>query len=89
MNCAYPDCSSITTAFGWCIFHLSSAEAEQRKPSSCCICGTKGPVVWEHEHSTGKFRGWTCQRCNMIMGIAHDDPVLLKGIAEYLIGRNT
>lgn len=33
-------------------------------------CSTRLHV--EHDHKTGKFRGWACPRCNMVIGIAEN-----------------
>lgn len=38
----------------------------------------------EHCHLTGKFRGWTCARCNMILGYVGDSSKLLESFIKYL-----
>lgn len=52
----------------------------------CDCCG--GPpsankrLSIEHSHVTGKFRGFVCDNCNLMLGHAKDDPErLLAGVA--------
>ena len=42
----------------------------------------------DHDHETGKVRGLLCSHCNVILGMANDDPSILEGIIEYLRGAN-
>lgn len=53
-------------------------------PNNCEVCGDKGRICWDHDHKTGKFRGWLCDKCNITLGQARDDPVLLRKLADYL-----
>lgn len=62
----------------------SAYEAESRMHSSverwqagrCAICGevptarnrTSRTLVWDHDHSSGRFRGYLCWRCNSTEG---------------------
>jgi hypothetical protein len=39
---------------------------------------------WDHDHTTGQFRGWLCHRCNVSLGLMADDPVRLRAAADYL-----
>jgi hypothetical protein len=41
-------------------------------------------TVFDHDHRTGKFRGWLCSDCNKILGLAHDNPMVLRKLAIYL-----
>lgn len=38
----------------------------------------------QHEHVTGKFRGWLCRRCNTVLGMIEDDTNLLEMLIAYL-----
>jgi len=38
----------------------------------------------EHSHKDLRFRGWSCWVCNQIIGLAHDDPKLLRKLATYI-----
>lgn len=59
------------------------------KPNTCEVCSipekdlTKG-LFWDHNHKTGKFRGWLCVRCNSALGHAKDNPNILRELANYL-----
>ena len=47
-------------------------------------CSQSARLSIDHCHSTGRVRGVLCQRCNRLLGMAKDDPVLLKTAAIYL-----
>ena len=60
-------------------------------PARCEICGVKFEPTdrstreqWDHNHNTGKGRGWLCQQCNTGLGCLGDNPRLLEVAAEYL-----
>ena len=52
----------------------------------CALCEELliDKIVVEHNHKTGKVRGLTHQKCNMIVGIVRDDINLLKKAIKYL-----
>ena len=56
----------------------------------CACCRTdlaalpSRQVHVEHEHKTGKIRGITCMRCNIMIGFGRDDPNRLRAVADYL-----
>ena len=43
----------------------------------------------DHCHATGRVRGILCQRCNLILGHAKDQPSVLIAAAKYLTDRAT
>lgn len=58
--------------------------------SDCCEeCGIDKDLVYEHNHSTGEFRGVLCRQCNTILGLAGDSEDLLRRLADYLKERGT
>jgi DNA gyrase/topoisomerase IV subunit A len=58
--------------------------AGRPKPETCEVCGRGGPIVFEHSHKTKAFRGWTCTRCNVALGMVNDDIVVLEKLIVYL-----
>lgn len=56
----------------------------------CAICHKPNTfrgrrrLVFDHCHTTGKFRGLICHHCNLILGSAKDNPETLIAAAEYL-----
>ena len=40
--------------------------------------------VCEHNHKTGKFRGWICDYCNTVIGRAGENPATLRRLADYI-----
>jgi hypothetical protein len=60
-------------------------DAGREKPPHCEVCGdTNTRIVFDHDHATGKFRGWLCDRCNKTLGHVKDTPDLLRKLADYL-----
>jgi Recombination endonuclease VII len=53
------------------------------KVLGCEICGESN-VVLDHDHVTGQFRGWLCNKHNWMLGNARDNPDHLIAGAEYL-----
>ena len=58
------------------------------KTEQCEICGALGTICYDHDHSTGKFRGWICLRCNFALGMVKDSKELLKMLINYLNKNN-
>lgn len=60
---------------------------------ACAICGTKekgrarGRIrYWsvDHDHGTGAIRALLCAKCNTLLGLAGDDPLVLQRAIDYL-----
>lgn len=52
----------------------------------CAICATEFtsiPCV-DHDHETSAIRRLLCSGCNLILGLAGDDPEVLESAARYL-----
>lgn len=64
--------------------------AGRPKATHCEACGVafqdehfrRG--FFDHDHATGKFRGWICRECNFTLGHAKDDTERLKRLIVYL-----
>ena len=57
-----------------------------RQGIKCPICNkdiTNNPSV-DHNHATGKIRGFICNKCNLAIGNAEDSPDRLRAMASYL-----
>lgn len=54
------------------------------KPSICKICNRTGKICFDHDHKTGKFRGWICYKCNLTLGLVNDNKEILFKIIKYL-----
>lgn len=73
-------------------FELSDAEYEKLISSqgkNCAVCLKPPPsgkpfLMWDHDHKTGRLRGFLCSVCNLAVGLAEDSPSILKRMARYL-----
>lgn len=45
---------------------------------------TRPAGAFDHCHTTGKFRGLLCVKCNTMLGFAYDNPTRLREAADYL-----
>lgn len=54
----------------------------------CPICTREfqGVPNCDHDHNTGHIRGILCRSCNILLGLANDNPVVLDRAASYLRG---
>ena len=55
----------------------------------CAICRTSEPCgkgTWhlDHDHGSGAVRGLLCHYCNLMLGMARDNPSTLAAAIEYL-----
>ena len=50
--------------------------------------GGKKSGTWclDHDHKTGKFRGWICHTCNRAIGQLQDNVRILQNAIKYLEG---
>jgi len=58
--------------------------APRPKPIQCEICGGLGRICYDHDHKTGKFRGWICLRCNVAIGMVKENTETLMALADYI-----
>lgn len=65
------------------------AAAGRSMPNHCELCGVhRGPrrLHWDHDHTTGAFRGYLCSECNTGLGKLGDDVPSLERALKYLQG---
>ena len=60
------------------------ALAGRPRPVVCEVCGDPNRIVYDHDHKTGKFRGWICHNCNLVLGHARDDIKVMYKLIAYL-----
>lgn len=69
---------------------LSAKPKPHNEPFECPICGKRtiagvsSKVVLDHDHRTGKVRGWICDSCNTGIGRFKDDTELMKRAIRYV-----
>ncbi|MEK6878318.1 MAG: endonuclease domain-containing protein [Nanoarchaeota archaeon] len=65
--------------------------AGRSKPDKCEICfqypKKNQYICFDHDHKTGKFRGWICQNCNAVLGLANDNIDVLNNMIKYLLNQ--
>ena len=61
-------------------------EMSAAQGGACLLCRVVPAVglVVDHCHAIGDFRGLLCHNCNTAIGLAGDDPVLLRKMADYV-----
>ncbi len=57
----------------------------------CAICGGEPGGRYnifnvDHDHNTGEIRGLLCNNCNLLIGLAKDNPDILQCAAVYQLG---
>ena len=57
---------------------------DMMKNAKCAVCQSTKKLHVDHDHTTGAIRGVLCQSCNMALGMAKDDPIILRGLIDYL-----
>jgi hypothetical protein len=69
------------------------AEMLESQGGRCAVCGDAESARFngrvkrlavDHDHVTGRVRALLCQRCNTVIGAAHEDTGLLAKAIAYL-----
>lgn len=69
----------------WNRRHRGIPEPEYPAPECCECCENKASrLCIDHDHETGKFRGWLCVCCNSGIGKLGDTLQGLMNAVEYL-----
>lgn len=60
-------------------------------PETCEVCGNKSrdgrSLSLDHCHTTGRFRGWLCNSCNLGLGLIGDSMAAVERLHVYLAHR--
>lgn len=63
-------------------------EPTRPEPLNCEACDAppngSGSLHLDHDHTTGKFRGWLCSRCNTAIGKLGDNVAGVRRALAYL-----
>lgn len=54
------------------------------KPINCEICHKQATLAYDHDHKSGKHRGWLCRNCNVALGLINDNIEILEKAIIYL-----
>lgn len=66
-------------------------EMYEKQGGVCAICGSKEKgkhFSIDHNHDTGEVRGLLCNSCNMAIGHAKENTLILEKMIRYLNGWN-
>lgn len=66
------------------LLEIQINELKEQQGYKCKICNKKSPLVLDHDHKTGAFRGLLCSKCNTGLGMFQDNTIILKRATEYL-----
>ncbi len=89
----YKESGKVKDAQYRCRYGITSQEVALRKETqnfTCPACGSPfGTAVTavDHCHVTGKVRGIIHRQCNLMIGLAKENPLILKKAAEYLLSQ--
>jgi hypothetical protein len=63
---------------------LGIVDAPDTRPFDACeICESVTNLDCDHDHETGKVRGWLCRRCNIALGYV-EQPGWLDRATAYI-----
>jgi hypothetical protein len=54
------------------------------RPKACAICGVQHRLCIDHDHHSGRLRGYLCSQCNVAIGFFADDGERLRRAIAYL-----
>ena len=72
----------------WNAYNRQKEKARREAPpkgTKCDLCNATKRLVLDHDHVTGRFRGWICQKCNLGLGRLGDSIEGLQQAEAYLI----
>jgi hypothetical protein len=90
------ECKDCARHQGKIVANIKKLVAPPSPDHRCPICektaeeaqghSIKKKQVWcaDHNHATGKFRGWLCHKCNLGLGNFGDNQTILQASDKYL-----
>ena len=70
------------------LLRKQEAAVGRPRPDTCEVCGEKSRTKYgmhmDHNHETGRVRGWLCSHCNTALGLMRESVLLLLKLAWYL-----
>ena len=80
-NPAYRDKERL---YEWKRLGIDITTISRPRPANCEVCGIAAFLCCDHNHNTGKFRGWLCRQYNSALGLLKDNPVVIQRLGEYV-----
>ena len=78
-------CKTCASIKGKLVSKLKKEHDYPTEDYSCPICQNKAKKYYlDHNWSTGDFRGWLCNACNVALGLLKDDPKILARAISYI-----
>lgn len=79
-------CSAARSAASQYGVELEVVKLIRAEDRPCQICGRLAKLQIDHDHNTGRARGFLCGKCNKGIGMFNDDKELLIKALAYLEG---
>ncbi len=73
--------------YGYVMCLATKQELKDSFTGQCFVCNVpegKTKLHMDHDHKTGKFRGWLCKSCNHALGILQDSSERIENLLIYL-----
>jgi hypothetical protein len=67
-----------------CAIAVNKRKILTPRPNVCEICQIEPASCYDHDHNTGKHRGWLCPACNKMLGFSKDNIKTLQAGIMYL-----
>jgi hypothetical protein len=68
---------------GWTPEEYRGALEGQRGVCFICLGGDRKRLSADHCHKTGKRRHLLCTRCNTVLGLIKEDPIIMRRMEAY------
>lgn len=65
-------------------YNITVGEYDEILSKPCAICGDKSTVL-DYDHIAGKILEGLCHTCNILLGSAREDKMLLEKAIQYII----